>query len=38
MNIATVVVFVLGLFTSVVINRWWSIQTACALLPACCAY
>lgn len=31
LNVATVVVFVLGLFTSVVINRWWSIQTACAL-------
>lgn len=27
-NLATVVVFILGLFTTLVINRWWSIRTA----------
>lgn len=35
-NLATVVVFILGLFISLVINRWWSIRTACvAALPWC---
>jgi hypothetical protein len=27
-NMATIVVFILGLFITLVINRWWSIRTA----------
>lgn len=38
-NLATIVVFILGLFTTLVINRWWSIRTARAppALPTCSA-